>query len=246
MPGPDDQKAPAPAKDNPGFWQRYWRAILGSLAALIAIIVGILIATSGGPSPNAAVPPGTPRGAASTTTFTTVPATAPKHRVVVGPRTTYTTVPATAPKHRVVVTPRTTTTTVPGAVPLKNGAPSTTTSSTIPRTSQAFPGSSGVIIPTNSLNFGEEGSTGDICHVGGTLHLMITIDGIAANTPVQVIMIGPGVPPTLSFHASPGVPFVDAFPIGRGGTWTDRITSIGGRAPPSSEDGVQESASWQC
>lgn len=105
-------------------------------------------------------------------------------------------------------------------------------------------GSDSVSIPTNEISFGMAGTTGNICQTGGTFNLAITIDGISANTPVVVALSGADVPPSLTFQASPGVPYVKSFSIPGGGTWSDRITSIGGSPPPS--DLAQASSTWQC
>jgi hypothetical protein len=105
----------------------------------------------------------------------------------------------------------------------------TTTSQTVP----------GIIISGNELSF-----TGDPCHGAGILHVEVTLQGIQAGTPVVLHVSGTGVSQTLDYNASPGQQYTHTFPLGSGGSFSDNIVSIGGKAPPSS--GSQVSTVWEC
>ena len=108
-----------------------------------------------------------------------------------------------------------------------------------PLTPTGSSGSPGVIIATNQLSF-----SGDVCHGGGTLALVLKIEGIAPGTPVQLTLSGPGVPPTVTLQANPGQQTGETFAIQGAGVWGDNIVSIGGRTPPS--DGAHVQGPVQC
>lgn len=109
-------------------------------------------------------------------------------------------------------------------------------------------GGASVTIAFNQLSFtGLQASspTSSICSEGGILHLGVTIDGIANGTPVAVQVTGPNLDQSVNFAAGPGQEYQATFKIQRGGgTFTDTIVSIGGKAPPASGSHVM--GTWQC
>jgi hypothetical protein len=100
------------------------------------------------------------------------------------------------------------------------------------------PGALGVTIPHNGLSF-----VGDVCQ-GGTLDLSVTVLGITAGSVVVIKLSGAGLPSRLTFHANPGQPFGQDFPIRGAGVWSDEVISIAGHPPPSA--GAKVTAPWQC
>jgi hypothetical protein len=108
----------------------------------------------------------------------------------------------------------------------------------LPKTGAARgPTAIGVIPPpgfTNVIIAKNVGSIiGNVCQ-GGTLHLSWTLVGIAPATQVVIALNGRGLPPQLTFRASPNEPFGRDFPVSGAGQWSDTILSIGGKPPPAS------------
>jgi hypothetical protein len=123
------------------------------------------------------------------------------------------------------------------------GGNKTATRPTTPAT-PATPTAPNVIIAGNELGWSQ--TNPNICN-GGTIRLTITIDGIAAATPVAVKLSGPGLPSSLTLTANSGVQVGKDFavPALKGSvTWTSDIVSIGGETPPSS--GAHAAAFAQC
>ena len=110
-----------------------------------------------------------------------------------------------------------------GSSPAPTGPSSLTGGSTSPPPVSSF---SNVELPNNTLSF-----VPGVCPAA-TLHLSWTLTGIAPDTAVVIHLSGRGVPSSLTFRASPGVPFGQDFPISGAGTWSTTIVSIGGQPPP--------------
>jgi hypothetical protein len=104
-----------------------------------------------------------------------------------------------------------------------------------------------VIIAGNEISFGQAAGfdPAKVCKSGGTVTFTWKIVGIAPGTPVQVRLVGRGVPSSVTFTANPNGPVAKAYAIPPGGgSWSDDIVSIGGVPPPSS--GAHSATVFQC
>jgi hypothetical protein len=132
-------------------------------------------------------------------------------------------------------------------LPPDSTASTASTPSTQSTPTASTPGSSTgfVIIAHHELGW-HLSTTPDICQ-GGTLTLSLMLEGIPANTKVELTLTGSGLPPSLTLTLDPGFEVTKPFtvPASKGPTtWVSQITSIGGKPPPTS--GAHVAAFAQC